>query len=223
MTSTYWPSPLPDALGPLLGADDVRDAVKATILLWSPYYLAVESRRLGTAGLIGGKNQSAFPLAPFGTWINEPDFRSVGTGQPAAFLVRVLSSENDDAQGNGRVAATYKTAVTVQVFGTSWEEATDVTSYYEKAVRWCVMQHRSLGGLANSTKWLSTEYSAQEHSSSRTEGVAVLVFEVKLLNTINTLLGPLVPPANGQLPPDFTAEEVLLDLTKYPISEGLPE
>lgn len=220
MTNVYWPLTVPDSLGGVVGADDVRDAVRATIETWAPFYVAVISDRLATAGLIGGPGQNPAPLPDFGEWKNEPTFRNIGSGQPAAFLVRVPATVGTpDTQGNGQVIATWRCQVTVQVFGTQWEEAADLASWYEKAVRLSVMQHKSLGGFANSTKWMGNQYSGKEHSSSRTEGLIVMAFDVKVGNVIDVSRGPATVP----VPPVVPAPDNTVATTSVTIANDGPE
>lgn len=223
-TAQPFPLPLPDSLGAMVGADDVRDAVKATVDLWSPYYVGIVSQRLAAAGRIGGAGQNPNPLPNFGTWVNEPSFRSIGTGQPAAYLVTVSGTVGKPhLQGNGQTLACYRAQVQVQTFGTSWQEAADLTSWYAKAVRWSVGQHRSLGGFANNTAWIGESYSAVEHSSSRTEGRVVVGFDVTIGDVMDVNRGPATVPGGGGPPTqDPTVETVIVDLTKYPDTQPLP-
>lgn len=216
MTNVYWPLPVPDSLGGLVGADDVRDAIKATILEWSPYYIAVLSTRLATAGVIGQPQQISAPLPNFGTWVNEPDKRNFGSGQPAAFLSKVTGTVGEPVvQGNGQVIATWRSQVTVQVFGTTWEEAADLGSYYEKVVRWCILQHKSLGGFAMSTKWMGHTFNGKLHTGTRTVGEIVLAFDVKVGNVIDVNRGPATVPSPPVAPaPDETVASTVVTITE---------
>lgn len=219
MTNPYWPLPTPDSLGEIIGADDVRDNVKATIDTWAPFYLSALSARLATAGRIGGKGQPNNPLPSFGTWTNQPAHRSWGTGQPAAYLVTVpATSGTPDLQGNRKYIAIWRVQVNIQVFGTTWQEAADLVSWYEKVVRWCVLQHRSLGGFAMSTKWAGVQYSATVHDSSRTLGQAVIGFDVQVGDVIDLGRGPSTVPT-GIPPQDPTVETVIVDLTRVPVTD----
>lgn len=215
MTNAYWPLPVPDALGPLIGADDVAEAVEATIELWSPFYIGAISGRLVDAAKIGGRSQPAAPLKPFGKWRNESEFRTIGTGEPAAYQVRVPATVGDPhLKGNGLYVVTWRAQVSVQFFGTNWREARDGTSWYEKAVRACVLQHRSLGGFANGTFWRGAQYAGIEHSSSRTEGQAVLGFDVEVLSVTDVFRGPKEVPVPALVPEqDPTVETTSVTVT----------
>lgn len=225
----YWPAPQPDSLGMMAGADDVRDALKATIDTWSAYYVTILSQRLAEAGLIGGRDQPPNPLQGFETFTNQPGYRNIGTGQPAVYLVTVAGTVGTPAmRGTGAIEAVYRANVEVHTFGTDWQEAADLTSWYEKAVRWSILQHRSLGGVANTTSWLGTSYSkgdAGGHSSKRTEGIAQMGFNVKMPDVIDVFRGPSTVPvgggSGGPPPDDPTVDDVIFDLTKVPVTEDL--
>lgn len=221
--SIPFPAPIPDSLGPLLGADDVRDAVKATIDEWSEYYLSVISQRLAAADRIGGQSQNPNPLPNFGTWVNDPTQRNFGTGQPAAFLVTVAATVGaPDVQGDGMVRAVWRANVSIQAFGTDWQEAADLTSWYEKCVRWCIQQHRSLGGFSTGSKWIGTSYSSKDHTSTRTLGIAAIGFDIGVANVINVRRGPAtVPTQPGPPAQDPTVDDVIVELTKVPVTEPL--
>lgn len=221
--NSYWRLPQPDSLGELVGADDVRNAVKATILEWSPYYLAIVSSRLEDSGIIGGQSQQDAPLPDFGVWENDPEHRSLGTGQPAAFLVTVPATVGSpDVQGSGQIRTTFRAQVVLQVFGTTWEKAADLTSWYEKAARWCILQHRSLGGFAASTKWIGNQYSGKIHTSTRTEAQAVMAFDIQVANAIEIGRGPQAVPSLP-LPPDDdpTVATTVTTVTNETVDEGL--
>lgn len=220
MTNLFWPTPAPDQLGPMIGPGDVRDAVKATILEWETWYLSVLSTRL--TGKIGGRSQPANPLPNFGTWVNEPANRSWGTGQPAAFLVTVPATVGvPDRQGSGLVNATWRAQVEVQVFGTTWEETTDLVGWYQSVILWSLLQHSSLGGFAMATKWVGSQYRREVHTSTRTSGHCVLGFDVKVADVIDTNRGPSVVPsgAPGQDPTVLTTP---FTLTRTPDTRPLP-
>lgn len=209
MSNIYFPQPEPDSLGAIVGSDDVRDAVAATIGTWSPFYIAVLSTRLAAAGKIGptgplnGQNQPIIPtpLSAFGTWENEPTFRNVGTGMPAAYLVSSPgTAQRPERAGDGSWRAVYAAMVQVQVFGLDWQTTADLTSWYEKAVRWSIMQHRSLGGFAENTAWMGTVYEKGRHFAKRVEGVARIRFDVRVLDILEDNRGPKTLP-----PPPFVA------------------
>lgn len=216
-TNTWWPLPSPDALGNMLGADDVRDAVKETILTWSPYYLAVLSSRLADAGRIGNKSQNPNPLPCFGTWQNDPEHRSFGAGQLASFLVTVPATVGDPYLSNTRQwRAKWRAQVVLQVFGTTWEEAADLISWYEKVVRWCLLQHRDLGGLAAGLNWVGNQYTGKLHASTRTEAQVVCAYNVDVPDVTDGR-GPLTVPTQFlPTPQDPTVDDVVVTVTAIP-------
>jgi hypothetical protein len=221
-TNPYWPLPSPDSLGTLVGADDVRNAVKRTITEWSPYYLAIVSERLVDEGIIGGPNQQSAPLDNFGKWDREPINRSIGTGQPAAFLVTSPGTIGAPTlQGNRQYRATYRAIVTIFVFGTTWEQCSDRTSWYEKATRMSVLNNRGLYGLATGTKWLGSVPEALEHDSTRTLGQCKLTFDVAVPIAAE-IRGPASVPVPPVAPPqDPTVETTAVTLNLVPDTEAL--
>lgn len=215
-SNPVWPVPEPDAAGPIRGADTARDAVRDTIDLWSPYYLGVLSKRLAATGRIQK------PLQHFGHWRNTPSYRSIGTGQPAAFMVTVAATMKDpDVQANGLVIATWRTQVRVLVYGTTWQQASDRTAWYEQAVLLSVLQHRGLGGVAKATKWAGSAYAVAEHTSTRTVQQVTIGLDVTLDNVLSVRAGPATPPTSGTPGQDPTADDVVVNLTKVPITEPL--
>jgi hypothetical protein len=221
----FWPLPYPDQLGPNIGADDIRDAVKATILEWSSYYLSILSSRLAAAGSIGSSGQNDNPLPDFGEWVNAPEYRTYGTGKPACFLVTVNQTVGEpQLQGKRQYIATWRAQVLVQVFGSSWEDAADLVSWYDKVARWCILQHRSLGGLAMSTKWAGVQYRGTEHESTRTVAQAIQGYDVQVANVIDVARGPATVPLLPEPPPfDPTVESTVVTITNGPANEPVPQ
>lgn len=222
----FWPQATPDSLGEIIGADDVRDALRATILEWAPYYLGVLSARLAAANRIGGidadgNTQPPNPLPNFGMWLDEPEYRSLGTGEPAAFLVTVPATVGaPELKADRSYIATWRAQVRIQVFGTVWEQARDLVSWYEKAVRWAVLQHRSLGGFAMATKWAGHSFTEDEHDSTRTVMSAYLGLDVTVDDVTDVARGPVTVPATFEPPPpNETTETVTMAFTKVPVTE----
>jgi hypothetical protein len=218
-TNPYWPLPIPDSLGPLVGADDVRDSLKATIDEWSPFYLAVISSRLAEAQRIGGPSQAPNPLQSFGTWVNEPEARSWGTGMPACYLVTCPGTIGEPRiEGSRKVWATWRAQVIVNVFGTDWQLTADLTSWYEKAVRASVLQHGSLGGISDKTRWVGNTYAGKEHEGNRVFGQLVMGFDVLTPDVIDLSRGPATVPDPPIPPPDDpTVETVDVAVDRVPL------
>jgi hypothetical protein len=211
----YWPSAAPDPLGPLLGADDVRDATRAVIETWSPYYLSIVSQRLLAAGKLGEGSPYPNPLRDFEYWTLEPSNRAGGTGSSPVFLVTVPNTIGKPRlRGNGTYISVWRSQVLVDVYGKTWEAAADLVSFYEKAVRLSVLQHRSLGGLAMSTSWQGTQLRASEHAGTRVEAQAILAFDVQVDGSASILGAPAAPLAPAQPPPaDPTVETTVVQVS----------
>lgn len=217
-----WPLLEPDLVGPIRGADDVRDALTATIDAWSPFYLGVLSKRLAAESRIGGKGQPRNPLPGFGHWRNTPNYRSLGAGMPAAFLVTTQAThKGPEVKGDGNIWATWRAECQVVLFGTTWQQAADVTSWYEKVVLLSVLQHRNLGTVAQTTKWVGSSYRPLEHTSARTLDMAAIGFDVTLANVLNVRGGPKTVPTTPTPGQDETVDEVIVTLDKVPITDPL--
>lgn len=228
--NTYWPLPSPDSLGNMVGADDVRRAVKRTILTWAPFYLGMVSQREALAGNIGNSSQPPNPLPNFGKWVNRMQNRSLGTGMPAAFIVTVPATVGKpEIQGNRSVKAVFRAQVIVQVFGSDWETTADLASWYEKAVRWSIVQHGALADndgnpFATRTNWVGNQYSGEMiHEGTRTYGECVTAFDVLLPDVID-IIGPDTVPTPPVVPDDDpTVDDVIVTLKNARPNEPLED
>lgn len=223
--NVFWPLRQPDPVGPIIGADDVRDRVKHIIEKWSPYYIATVSERLEDGGKIGGDGQMDAPLPDFGVWTNEPQYRTFGTGQSPSFLVTVPQIIGEPVcRSDGSYIAVFRAQVITEVFGTTWEEAADLIAWYETVVRLCILQNRSLEQFAMSTKWSGMTIRSEEHDGTRTRAQAVSLFDVQVGNVINVLFSPTEPPFPPEPPPpDETVESTLVTVLRVPPDQPMPQ
>jgi hypothetical protein len=221
--NVFWPLPQPDSVGPIIGADDVRERMRYIIEKWSPYYISILSQRLEAAGLIGADSPNDAPLPMFGSWVNQPEFRTYGTGISPTFLVTVPEVVGKPClQGNGLYIAVYRAQVVVQVFGTNWEEAADTVSWYEKVIRWSVLQNRSLEQFAMSTAWDAVTYRGDEHDGTRTVAQAVMYFNVQVRDVISVNFPVGAVPFPPDPPPqDPQVERTVVTFDKFVVDEVL--
>jgi hypothetical protein len=191
MTLIVTPTSTTDAYGPLLGADTARDAIKATLQLWTPSYIAAISAARGLPASGAGS------MKPVQDWTIRPEYRTLPVSSSPAILVTCPGTVKGKAptiHGDGNIRADWLTEVSIVVFGDDWEPTADLTTRYATAVRAAILQHRSLNGVALNTVWLGEQYAEVEHSSTRTLGVAVIHFAVTLDAVMNVQAGPITPP-----------------------------
>ena len=217
MTNAYWPTQTPDQFGPIVGGDDVRSALVATINLYAPSYIAEVSARMMASGAI------ATPLDEFGTWRNEPDYRTLTTNRAPAYMVQVQGTQGvPETFGNGLVAAKWLVDVETVVWGTDWQDTQTLVLAYDKILRSIILQHRSLGGVVNGTAWLGTVYKELDRVNTRTLGGSTSRYAVTVLDSVNVNGGPLAAPLYP-VPLDDTVGSVNVTVTGVPISQAVPE
>jgi hypothetical protein len=197
VTNPFWPPYTPDVFGPLVSTGDVRDAVKSTLQLWTPGYIAEIAER------------KAITLPPFEDWTVRPEYRSLPTtAAPACMVTCPGTLKQPERQGGGEYIAYFGVQVSVVVWGADWEPTEDTTGYYSTAVVASLLQHPSLGDFAEGVEWLGTRYGEVEHSSTRTLGAAQINFSVAVNNVVNASAGPASPTAPGPLPPTVESASV---------------
>jgi len=157
-----------DAYGPLYGGHSVQEAFYNTLQTWLPSYIAEINRQIGATVL----------YEPY-EYRHRPEFRTMPRGVSAAILVDVPNTIGIPQIHGNTTRANWRVEVMVYVYGTKdWQETQAMTSAYAAAVRAAIIQHRGLGGFAQTTNWEGEQYLEGEHTSGRTTGVAHLRFSV---------------------------------------------
>jgi len=197
VSNAAFPQPGPTVFGPMVGASDVREAMSATVQTWAGAYIAEMAALTGAA------------LSPFQSWKVLYEYRTLPASEaPACWVTCTGTHGRPERQGNGRYMADWAVDVSVVVNGTTWDEAADRTAAYVTAVRTAILQHGSLGGLAQSTTWLGERYTAVDHSATRTLGVGLIAFGVRVDNVVNASAGPATPTAGPALAPTIATGRV---------------
>jgi len=205
---------LDDAYGPLYGGHSVQEAFYNTLQLWLPSYIAEFNRNLGSEVL----------EVPF-EYRHRPDFRTLPRNARAAVLISVPGTTNMPEVYQSNVRASFTVEAMVYVYGTKdWQETEALTQAYAACVRACIIQHRDLGGFAQSTIWEGEEYLEGEHSSGRTTGVAHVRFVVTVANVMNIFggvpspqyapTGAITNPSTEPPTPGVEVETVNVELEK---------
>jgi len=191
---------LDDVYGPLYGGHSVQEAVYNTLQEWLPSYVAEFNRNLGSNVL----------KEPF-EYRHRPDYRTLPRDASAAVLITVPGTIGlpETLQESTRV--NWRVEAMIFVYGTKdWQETEALTQAYTACVRACIIQHRDLGGFAETTLWDGEEYMEGEHSGTRTTGVGHVRFAVTVGNAMKM---------NGGVPlPQFAATGAVDYPTTFPPS-----
>lgn len=199
MTNSFWPPWSPDVFGPLVAPSDVRDAVKATLQLWSPSYIAEIATR------------KDLTLPPIEDWTVRPEYRSLPvTSAPACMVTCGGTLGSPHREGDGNFLVHYGVQVSVVVFGPDWEPTEDLTGNYATALTAALLQNPSLGDFAQGVDWLSYRYLVVEHSSTRTLGTGQISLDVGVRNVVNAKAGPSAPTDPADLPPTVETSSVAI-------------
>jgi hypothetical protein len=172
-----------DVFGPVYGGHTVQEAFYNTLQTWLPTYIAEFNRALGSEVLV----------IPF-EYRHRPEYRTLPKNSSAAILVTVPGTAGQPEIFQNNVRAHFHVDVMVYIYGsTNWQETEALTQAYAACLRTCMVQNRSLGGIAETTIWLGEEYLEGEHSSTRTTGVSHIRFLVTIANVMNIYGGVPTP------------------------------
>lgn len=195
----------PDVFGPIVGADDVRDAVRDTIKQWSPVYIAEMAAR------------SDQPLVPFRHWETLYQYRELGASDgPACWVTCAGTFGEPQRQGNGNVKAVWIVDTHVVVYGLDWAETADLTAKYVKTVRALLLQQsvQPVTGTDGVVRWISESYAEVAHEARRSLGVGVSRFHITVDAVVNTAAGPFEVPVQPLAAGGETVDSVSITITK---------
>jgi len=205
-----------NSYGAFLGGHTVQEAFYNTMQEWLPSYVAEFNRQLGSKVLV----------PPF-EYRHRPDFRALPRNVGAAIMVEVPHTAGAPRIYQNGIRANWRVEVFIYVYGTKdWQETQALTYAYAACVRACMIQHRGLGGVAETTIWEGEQYREGEHHSTRTTGMAHLRFIVTLGNVMNMYGGAPSPqyapegaitgPSTQPATPVPVVDEVTVTVEKEP-------
>lgn len=172
-----------DVFGDIYGGHSVQEAVYRTLDTWLLTYIAEFNRKLGSEVLLP-------PLE----YRHRPDYRTMPKGVGAAILVSVPGTASVPEIFQDSIRAEYRIEIMIFVYGTKdWQETEAITQAYATAVRATIVQNKNLMGLATTTRWEGEEYLEGEHSSTRTTGLARLLFTATIGNVMSMNKGLPLP------------------------------
>lgn len=171
-------------IGPLISAQDVCEAVEATLIAWLPSVSA-------EIALAGG------PTLPLPTTYDMPSAEALISGSAELPAVVVSSPgiigvpERDEDMA---YRATWAVIVSVFARGEDYRETAAQVRGFALACRVALAQHPSLGGFAAELLWAGEEYDALDARAARTLGAGYVTFNVTVDSVTDADAGPLIPP-----------------------------
>ena len=191
------------AFGPIIGGTSVQEAVYNTLQEWLPSYIAETNRQLGSAVL---QNVTEYR--------HRPEFRTLPKDVQCAILVVVPGTSGTPANYQDSTRANWKVEIDAFIYGTKdWQETQALTSAYAACIRTCIVQHRDLGGFAETSKWMGEAYFEGEHTALRTTGLAKINLEVTVGNNVTPFAGA---PVAGHQAAGTPTTPVLTPLPPFP-------
>lgn len=190
----------PNTFGEVVGGHSVQEALYHTMEKWVPTYIYEINRHLGSDVLRVPKK-----------YRQRPENKPLSPGYDPNVLVNVPGTIHEPEVEQHATRVHWEAEIGIFIYGSAdWQHTQALTYAYGTAIRTAILQHRDLGGLAETTHWVSEKYLEGEHNSSRTTGCAYLTFDVEIHNAVDQYGGPALPQwtAEGNkigpnlLPPD---------------------
>jgi hypothetical protein len=190
-----------DIFGDIIDADTVEQAFTATLQTWLPDHLAHQERRRNLdAGVL--EQPRSWPL------VSDVDLE-LHTQLPAVIIAstgsRVLRHDR------GRYTATWRFEVVACIAAATERDARLLAGLYLAAIRGALTQNRTLGGIADNTRWIGPDDHAVgvTRGEGRQRALYGTAFEVDIRDVVNDRLGPSEPsvdPQDPEVPPPLPLE-----------------
>jgi hypothetical protein len=164
------------------GADDVCDAVVATVVAALPAFL----ERMEEHGGLRLSTPEATDM---------PSEEALLTGAGLVVPSFVVSSpglaEPPVQHGDGSYTAAWVVVVTVFAHGASYGDTARRVRQYAKAVRACLVSNAALGGVATDVTWTGEEYDRIDAKNARTLGGCYVSFAVTVDDVLDDAYGDI--------------------------------
>lgn len=186
-------------VGPMVHAAQVEEAARSTLQAWIPTYLASMERQLGLAPRT---------LPPPRSWVVSTEVdRWPEEALPSVLLLSTGLAEEPARDGQGRYRARFALGVAV-VVSASDEKATDeLAKIYTAAIRTCLLQQHSLGGLALGVDWEDERYDVLPGRSRGPLAAGQVVLSVDVEDVVAARSGPRgTPPDDPYVEPPSAPE-----------------
>lgn len=172
--------------GPIITGKHVRTATRSHIRKWFPTYLAEVARE-------DGRSTSAMPhFKSYSSAFDMPDGRFIEDAIPACIIVCPGWMDAPERRG-GLWTVKWAVGLGAVVSGRNREETVELAELYVAALRACVGQHQSLGGLATACDPIGERYDDIPNDMSRTLVGGTVQFAVEIPATLMPGEGPDEP------------------------------
>lgn len=135
-------------------------------------------------------------LDPVVEWKQVPTPDALSTANTPAMAITSPGLTEPPARRSGTVDATWRIVIGVYDRGDDYGDTAARTRKWAAVVRQVILQHPTLGGVANGVAWVGEEYAERpERSSARTLGGCAVAFDVSARDVIDTK--PYTDPATA--------------------------
>lgn len=174
-------------IGRVVSAHDVERAVRATIERWQDTYL-------GELGRQQARDADALPSIR--SWNVTAAFSDFPEAQLPSAIVVAPGTASVTRRGTG-YEASWAVGVAVVVSAATEADTDQLAKLYAAAVRAMIVQHGTLGGLAEATVWESERFDdvlLEPPDAERTIVAAQVAFAVTVADVVDPAAGVLDPP-----------------------------
>lgn len=202
--------------GPRVGSYDVEQAAISVLTQRLPTYVDHCARLKGI-----DPDADGFPIRPRSKIVAVKDFRDWPEQRLPYVQVTVPGMADRPVRDTDGYRVFWEINVFVVVSGRDRTATRTMRSVWEDAIGWCLLQNRSLGGIAAALDWLG-ESSADvpiDAQDARTLQGTVLVAAVEIPGVLDPNAGPAIfipDPGTGTppgYPDDPQATDVVVDYT----------
>jgi hypothetical protein len=192
----------PDVFGPIVTGRTIRMAVKNTVRLFFPDYIAEVADH---AGLERGV------LPTFRAYLSALDMDNLGAeGQIPACVTVAAGIMGEPTKRNRHYHARWAVAVGAVVIGQDRENTMEHAELYAAALRTLIIQHPSLGGVAEGVDWLGERYNELPNVDLRTLAAGSVQFAVDMVDVVDSSAGIDAPTADPtEHPDDFASVDTV--------------
>lgn len=173
--------------GPIIGGEQLEVAVKDTLKLWLPTYLAEIERQRGL-------DPRSLPMIRNFTFANELEKFPEDQLPVAVIISPGIGGDLPTMDGEGQYTAKFICGIAVIVSADTQTNTNRLSKMYGAAIRACLLQQPSLGGFASGVEWQDERFDDIPSEDRRSLAAAQEIFHMEVSGITNERLGMAVPP-----------------------------